>query len=88
MNKAILVSHGYKTHEVYDPIWRHVHVLEQFLQLVCPMAKSIYEEIVRRENLSGAANYWSMVMGLRPYLFQVCIYLLSLHLVVTHSDCL
>lgn len=25
-----------------------------------------------RENLSGAANYWSMVIALRPFFFQVC----------------
>lgn len=35
------------------------------------MAEKIHSEIVGRENLSGAANYWSMVMDLRPYLFQV-----------------
>ncbi|PPQ75836.1 hypothetical protein CVT26_001130 [Gymnopilus dilepis] len=68
--EGILGAHGYKSHEVYDPVWRHVHVPEQFLQLVCPMAEGIYEEIVGKANLSGAANYWSMIMTMRPYLFQ------------------
>ncbi|KAH9474890.1 hypothetical protein JR316_0013358 [Psilocybe cubensis] len=68
--EAVLGAHGYKAHEVYDPIWRHVHVPEIFLHLVCPMAETIYSDVVGRQNLSGAANYWSMVMELRPYLFQ------------------
>lgn len=71
--QAILGAHGYKTHETYDPIWRHVHVPEQFLQLVCPMAEGIHAEIVGLDNLSGAANYWSMIMMLRPYFFQVSV---------------
>ena len=45
---------------------------ESFLELVCPMAEGIYAEIVGKDNLTGAANYWSMVMFLRPYVFQVC----------------
>ncbi|KAH9476570.1 hypothetical protein JR316_0010486 [Psilocybe cubensis] len=68
--EAVLGAHGYKSHEVYDPIWRHVHIPEVFLCLVCPMAETIYSDVVGRQNLSGAANYWSMVMELRPYLFQ------------------
>lgn len=43
---AILAAHGYKAHEVYDPVWCHVHVPEQFLSLMCPMAEDIYNEIV------------------------------------------
>ncbi|PPQ96770.1 hypothetical protein CVT26_006269 [Gymnopilus dilepis] len=68
--EGILGAHGYKSHEVYDPVWRHVHVPEQFLQLVCPLAEGIYEDIVGKANLSGAANYWSMIMTVRPSLFQ------------------
>lgn len=44
--QAILGAHGYKSHEVYDPAWRHVHVPEQFLNLVCPMAEGVHAEIV------------------------------------------
>lgn len=57
---AILAAHGYKAHEVYDPVWRHVQVPEQFLKLVCPMAERLYSEVVGRENLVGTANYWSI----------------------------
>lgn len=66
---AVLGAHGYKKHEVYDPVWRHVHVPEQFLSLVCPMAEEIHSQIVGKANLTGAANYWSMVIKLRPILF-------------------
>lgn len=45
------------------------------------MAEGIHEQIVGKDNLSGAANYWSMVMSLRPYVFQVISYLL------THISC-
>ncbi|KAK7053211.1 hypothetical protein VNI00_003830 [Paramarasmius palmivorus] len=48
---AVLGAAGYKVHEVYDPVWRHVHVPEQFLALVCPMAEDIHESIC------GAAIY-------------------------------
>ncbi|KAF8816577.1 hypothetical protein BYT27DRAFT_7229903 [Phlegmacium glaucopus] len=68
--EAILGAHGYKVHEVYDPVWRHVHVPEQFLKLVCPMAEQIHAEVVGKDNLSGTTNYWAMVISLRPYLFQ------------------
>lgn len=44
--QAVLGAAGYKAHEVYDPVWRHVHVPEQFLLMVCPMAEQIYDEIV------------------------------------------
>ncbi|GLB44253.1 hypothetical protein LshimejAT787_1601830 [Lyophyllum shimeji] len=67
---AVLGAHGYKAHEIYDPVWRHVHVPEVFLMRVCPDAEAIHSDVVGRENLSGAANYWSMVITLRPYLFQ------------------
>jgi hypothetical protein len=43
---AILGAHSYKVHEVYDPVWRHVHVPEQFLTLMCPMAEDIHNKIV------------------------------------------
>lgn len=43
---AILGAHGFKAHEVYDPVWCHIHVPEQFLSLVCSMAKSVHAEIV------------------------------------------
>ncbi|PPQ79199.1 hypothetical protein CVT24_012739, partial [Panaeolus cyanescens] len=68
--EAILGAHGFKTHEPYDPVWRRVHVPDQFLHLVCPMAEEIHDSIVNRQNLNGAANYWKMVIDLRPYLFQ------------------
>ncbi|KAF8234003.1 hypothetical protein L208DRAFT_861437 [Tricholoma matsutake] len=45
---AILAAHGYKAHEVYDPVWRHVQVPEQFLKLVCPMAERLYSEVGER----------------------------------------
>ncbi|PPQ74282.1 hypothetical protein CVT24_001198 [Panaeolus cyanescens] len=68
--EAILGAHGFKAHETYDPIWTRVHVPDQFLHLMCPMAEQIHDSIVGRANLNGAANYWKMVMDLRPYLFQ------------------
>lgn len=37
--QAILSAHRFKVHEVYDPAWHHVHVPEQFLSLICPMAE-------------------------------------------------
>lgn len=43
---AILGAHGYKAHEVYDPVWRHVHVPEPFLTLMCPMAEENHNKIV------------------------------------------
>lgn len=43
---AILGAHGYKAHEVYDPVWRHIHVPEQFLMLMCLMAEEHHEKIV------------------------------------------
>ncbi|KAF9065976.1 hypothetical protein BDP27DRAFT_1297792 [Rhodocollybia butyracea] len=67
---AILGAHGFKEHEGYDPIWRHVHVPDQFLTLMCPMAEEVLDSIVGRQNLTGAANYWTMIINLRPYLFQ------------------
>ncbi|KAF9559208.1 hypothetical protein CPC08DRAFT_751027 [Agrocybe pediades] len=68
--EAILGAHGYKVHEVYDPVWRHVDVPERFLKMMCPMAESIHETIVGKENLLGASNFWELVISLRPYLFQ------------------
>ncbi|KAF9490446.1 hypothetical protein BDN71DRAFT_1490630 [Pleurotus eryngii] len=67
---AVLAAHGYKTHEIYNPAWRQVRVPEQFLLLVCPMAEEIYEKVAGGANLNGAANYWKLVIQLRPYLFQ------------------
>ncbi|KAJ7252582.1 hypothetical protein C8J57DRAFT_1351069 [Mycena rebaudengoi] len=68
---AILGTHGYKVHENYDPIWRHVRVPEPFLSLMCPDAEHILEKIEGTKNLTGASNYWQMVIGLRPYMFQI-----------------
>ncbi|KAF9039035.1 hypothetical protein BJ165DRAFT_1407286 [Panaeolus papilionaceus] len=70
MGWAIFGTHAYKVHELYDPVWRHVHVPEQSLHLVCPMAEANHHAVVGRENLSGAANHWSRIMQLRPYPFQ------------------
>ncbi|KAJ7835416.1 hypothetical protein B0H13DRAFT_2240081 [Mycena leptocephala] len=42
---AILGTHGYKAHENYDPVWRHVRVPESFLCLMCPKAEEILEKI-------------------------------------------
>ncbi|KAF9078501.1 hypothetical protein BDP27DRAFT_1309680 [Rhodocollybia butyracea] len=67
---AILGAHGFKEHEGYDPIWRHIHVPDQFLTLMCPMAEEVLDSIVGHQNLTGAANYWTMIINLRPYLFQ------------------
>ncbi|KAJ7246695.1 hypothetical protein C8J57DRAFT_1360119, partial [Mycena rebaudengoi] len=68
---AILGTHGYKVHENYDPIWRHVRVPEPFLSLMCPDAERILDNIEGTKNLTGASNYWQMVIELRPYMFQV-----------------
>ncbi|KAJ7237509.1 hypothetical protein C8J57DRAFT_1247075 [Mycena rebaudengoi] len=57
-------------HENYDPIWRHVHVPEAFLSRMCPNAESILEKIEGTNNLTGASNYWQMLIELRPYKFQ------------------
>ncbi|KAJ3752657.1 hypothetical protein EV360DRAFT_75166 [Lentinula raphanica] len=67
---AVLGGAGYKVHETYDPPWRHVHVPERFWPLVCPMAETIHDSVVGKKNLSGAANFWNLVMDLRPYVFQ------------------
>ncbi|KAJ7604786.1 hypothetical protein DFH06DRAFT_1275671 [Mycena polygramma] len=42
---AILGTHGYKVHENYDPVWRHVRVPEGFLCLMCPEAERILDKI-------------------------------------------
>ncbi|KAF7371838.1 hypothetical protein MVEN_00040600 [Mycena venus] len=68
--KAILGAAGFKTEETYDPLWMRVHVPPQFLEFICPKAESIRDEIANRANLSGAFNYWQMVVDLRPYAFQ------------------
>ncbi|KAJ7673006.1 hypothetical protein DFH06DRAFT_1036219 [Mycena polygramma] len=67
---AILGTHGYKVHENYDPVWRHVRVPEDFLGLMCPEAERILDKIEGTKNLMGASNYWQMIIDLRPYLFQ------------------
>ncbi|KAJ7772443.1 hypothetical protein B0H16DRAFT_1714643 [Mycena metata] len=67
---AILGTHGYKVHENYDPIWRHVRVPEGFLKFMCPEAEGILDKIEGAKNLTGASNYWQMIIELRPYLFQ------------------
>ncbi|KAL1726637.1 hypothetical protein EV714DRAFT_276343 [Schizophyllum commune] len=67
---AILGCLGYKVHEAYDPVWRHVRVPEAFLRFMCPDAERFYDCVVGQNNLNGAANFWSMIIDLRPYLFQ------------------
>ncbi|KAJ7845001.1 hypothetical protein B0H14DRAFT_2584897 [Mycena olivaceomarginata] len=57
---AILGAAGFKVEETYDPVWTRVHVPPQFLELICPKAESIRDEIANRANLSGAFNYWKM----------------------------
>ncbi|KAJ7181820.1 hypothetical protein C8R46DRAFT_1210130 [Mycena filopes] len=72
-SQAILGGAGYKATELYEPIWQKVLVPPQFLLLVCPMAEEIRETIKGasgRANLSGADQYWDMIIKLRPYLFQ------------------
>ncbi|KAJ7854356.1 hypothetical protein B0H13DRAFT_1903734 [Mycena leptocephala] len=66
---------GYQATEAYDPMWRKVLVPPQFLQLICPMAEEIRESIQasRKDNLSGAYQYWNMVIQLRPYEFQLAL---------------
>ncbi|KAF4618297.1 hypothetical protein D9613_011520 [Agrocybe pediades] len=68
--EAVLGAHGYKSDEPYDPAWRHIVVPPQFLTLMCPQAEGIHASVVGKRNLHGAANYWSMIIELRPYLFQ------------------
>jgi hypothetical protein len=70
--KAVLGCHGYKEHENYDPVWRHVHVPNVFLRLMCPMAEDIISEVEGGKNLRGTTKYWKMVISMRPFLFQVC----------------
>ncbi|KAK6991492.1 hypothetical protein R3P38DRAFT_3438736, partial [Favolaschia claudopus] len=67
---AILGAAGYKVDETYDPVWTRVHVPPQFLSLICPNAERTRDEIADRENLSGAFNYWQMIINMRPYAFQ------------------
>ncbi|KAK7014627.1 hypothetical protein R3P38DRAFT_3205541 [Favolaschia claudopus] len=67
---AILGAAGFKVNETYDFVWTRVHVPPQFLLLICPDAERIRDEIANRENLSGAFNYWQMIIDMRPYAFQ------------------
>ncbi|KAJ7232353.1 hypothetical protein C8J57DRAFT_1383741 [Mycena rebaudengoi] len=71
---AILGTHGYKVHENYEPIWRHVRVPEPFLSLMCPDAERILEKIEGTKNLTRASNYWQMVIELRLYMFQSALF--------------
>ncbi|KAJ6600862.1 hypothetical protein B0H10DRAFT_1958552 [Mycena sp. CBHHK59/15] len=84
--KAILGAAGYQAEETYDPVWRHVHVPEQFLRLICPNAEEIHESIANKANLSGAANYWLMVMDLRPYAFQASPHLYPTQLKIANAS--
>ncbi|KIM35282.1 hypothetical protein M413DRAFT_32634 [Hebeloma cylindrosporum] len=68
--KAVLGCHGYKEHEYYDPVWRHVHVPEVFLRLMCLMAEDIIAGVRGGKNLRGTTKYWEMVVFMRPFLFQ------------------
>jgi hypothetical protein len=43
--QAILGAAGFKVEETYDPVWTRVHVPPQFLELICPKAESIRDEI-------------------------------------------
>ncbi|KAJ7768794.1 hypothetical protein B0H16DRAFT_1882008 [Mycena metata] len=67
---AILGAAGFRSDEIYDPVWRRVRVPEAFLTLVCPMAEEIREKVAGVEHLSGAFNHWEMVIELREYFFQ------------------
>ncbi|KAH9939892.1 hypothetical protein B0H21DRAFT_812429 [Amylocystis lapponica] len=67
---AILGCHGYKAHEVYDPIWRKVPVPSQFLIQMCPMAEKIIAKVEGQANLVGTTKFWEMVVTLRPFMFQ------------------
>ncbi|KAJ3966843.1 hypothetical protein EV361DRAFT_540884 [Lentinula raphanica] len=82
---AVLGGAGYKAHETYDPPWQHVRVPERFWPLVCPMAEEIHDSVIGKRNLSGAANFWKLVMDLRPYLFQVCYFLFEPYLLSSAS---
>jgi hypothetical protein len=42
---AILATHGYAVHEVYDPLWRKVPVPAAFLKLVCPMVEECLAQV-------------------------------------------
>ncbi|KAK7041335.1 hypothetical protein R3P38DRAFT_3260913 [Favolaschia claudopus] len=68
--QAILGAAGYRADEVYDPVWRHVDVPEEFLDLMCPMAEEKRAPIVGKQNLVNAVRHWDMIIALRPYLFQ------------------
>ncbi|KAK6966739.1 hypothetical protein R3P38DRAFT_3299484 [Favolaschia claudopus] len=68
--KAILGAAGYRADEVYDPVWRHVDVPEEFLDLMCPMAEEKRAPIVGKQYLVGAVRHWDMIIALRAYLFQ------------------
>ncbi|KAK7054027.1 hypothetical protein R3P38DRAFT_2500628 [Favolaschia claudopus] len=68
--QAILGAAGYRADEVYDPVWRHVEVPAEFLDLMCPMAEEKRAPIVGKQNLVGAVRHWDMIIALRPYLFQ------------------
>lgn len=36
----MILAHGFKLHEEYKPLWRHVPVPETFLLDICPMAEA------------------------------------------------
>ena len=57
--KAILATHGFKVHENYDPLWRHVRVPDAFLQRVYPMAEGILESIEGLISHVHARQYWA-----------------------------
>ncbi|KAJ7027044.1 hypothetical protein C8F04DRAFT_1399692 [Mycena alexandri] len=67
---AILGAAGFRSDEIYNPVWRRVRVPEVFLQLVCPMAEEMREKVAGVEHLSGAFNHWEMVIELREYFFK------------------
>lgn len=43
--QAILGAARFEVEETYDPVWTRVHVPQQFLELICPKAESIRDEI-------------------------------------------
>ncbi|KAJ7920427.1 hypothetical protein B0H13DRAFT_2319481 [Mycena leptocephala] len=53
--KAILGAARFKVEETYDPVWTRVHVSQQFLELICPKAESIRDEIAS----SSSESLWS-----------------------------
>lgn len=71
--QAILACAGYMESEPYDPHWRHIIVPTQFEKLAYPMAEAIVTQTQGKPNLTGTAKFWTLMIALRPYLFQASI---------------